>query len=153
MCACRFFLLGLLLPVLSSCGGLEIKPLLDQTLRLPASDFGPESLSAPLLGANAGKKAVVVYLGLSEKQLEARFPSTQHCHVPVVKGIQHLNRSVAGLPRDPAHAELRSRLIATRTRLMDYYDTRRVAFNSVPPFTGRGFMSRRAMMPPLGTTR
>ncbi|MBV6499504.1 MAG: hypothetical protein CJBNEKGG_01960 [Prosthecobacter sp.] len=153
MSACRLFLLGLLLPVLSSCTGLEIKPLLGQTLQLPASDFGPESLSAPLLGANAGQKTVVVYLGLSEKQIEARHPSSQFCHVPVVKGIQHLNRNVAGLPRDPAHAELRSRLITTRSRLMDYYDTRRIAFNSVPPFTGRGFMSRRAMMPPLGTTR
>lgn len=153
MSACRLFLIGLLLPVLSSCTGFKIKPLLGQTLQIPTADFGPENLSAPLLGTNAGRKTAVVYLGLSQKQLEARYPSAQYCHVPVVKGIRHLNRNVAELPHDPAHAELRSRLIATRSRLMDYYDTRRIAFNSVPPYTGRGFMARRMMMPAIGTTR
>ena len=36
---------------------------------------------------------------------------------------------------------------------MDFYNTRRLVFNSVPPFVGRGFMARQALMPAIGTTR
>jgi hypothetical protein len=139
--------------ILSSCSQIQFRPLLAQTLILPASDFGPASLSAPLLGESAQSKNVVIFLGLSEKALKARYPEQQHCYVPVVKGIKHLNRNVAELPHDAAHAGLRGQLIATRSRLLEYYDTRRIAFNSVPPYNGRGFMTRRALMPPIGTTR
>lgn len=140
--------------LLASCSSsIHIRPLMSRTLELPAADFGPPSLSAPLLGQGAGCTRVVVHYGLPEKHLRGRYPDTQTAFVPVVRGIKHLNRVVKELPHDAEHAGLHDRLVATRARLMAFYNDRRIAFNAVPPFTGRSFMARNAMMPALGTTR
>jgi len=91
---------------------------------------------------------VVIHYSLPEKYLASKYPGFGHA--PVVTAIKHLNRVITTLPRDASHTELRARLMNTRSRLLDYYNTRRVAFNSVPPFVGRGFMARQALMPNLG---
>jgi hypothetical protein len=140
----------LLTTLLTACSGdFKFQPLLSKVLIMPSNDFGPESLAAPLLGA--GGTPVIVHYGQPQQVLAAKYP--QHRYVSVVPALKHLNRTIKELPTDAAHAELRARLISTRSRLMDFYNTRRVAFNSVPPFVGRGFMTRQAMMPVIGTTR
>lgn len=151
MFARRFLTLVVLPLLLASCSGFKPQPLLSKVLILPASDFGPEALAAPLLGT--GHADVVVHYGLSEHVLNTKYPAPQHRYVTVVPAIKHLNRTIKSLPHDAAHAELRAKLAATRARLLDYYNTRRIAFNSVPPYVGRGFMTRQALMPALGTTR
>ena len=142
----------LLTTLLTACsGGFKFQPLLTKVLILPAGDFGPESLAAPLLGAGGDGTPVVVHYGQPQQVLAAKYP--QHRYISVVPALRHLNHSIKQMPADAAHAELRARLVSTRARLMDFYNTRRIAFNSVPPFVGRGFMSRQAMMPVIGTTR
>ncbi len=142
----------LLTTLLTACsGGFKFQPLLNKVLIMSSSDFGPENIAAPLLGAGGDGTPVVVHYGQPQHVLAAKYP--QHRYVSVVPALKHLNHSIKQLPTDAAHAELRARLIGTRSRLMDFYNTRRVAFNSVPPFVGRGFMSRQAIMPVIGTTR
>ncbi len=146
--------LVLVTSLFTSCsGGLKLQPLLSKVLVMSYSEFGTESLASPLLGAGGAGTQVVVHYGLPESFLSAKYPGPQYRFVAVAPAIKHLNRTVTQVPHDAANAELRARLIATRSRLMNYYNTRRVAFNSVPPFVGRSFMVRQAMMPPLGTTR
>jgi hypothetical protein len=153
------FLYRLLVPlftlaVMSSClSDVQFRPLMARTLELSAADFGPQALSAPLLGQTGAVSRVVVHYGLPEAHLRARYPEAGVAFVPVVRGVKHLNRVVKELPHDAAHTELRARLVATRARLIDFYNDQRIAFNSVPPFTGRSFMARNAMMPAMGTTR
>lgn len=138
--------------LLTSCSeGITFQPLLSKVLIMPSSDFGPESLAAPLLGTGGEGTPIVVHYGLPQRVLAAKYP--QHRYVSVVPALKHLNHSIKQMPPDAAHAELRTRLINTRSRLMDFYNTRRIAFNSVPPFVGRGFISRQALMPVIGTTR
>ncbi len=142
----------LLTTLLAACsGGLKPRPLLTKVLIMPSSDFGPESLAAPLLGTGGAGTPIVVHYGLPQQVLAAKYP--QHRYVSVVPALKHLNHSIKQMPSDAAHTELRARLISTRSRLMDFYKTRRIAFNSVPPFVGRGFISRQALMPVIGTTR
>lgn len=142
----------LLSALLTSCSeGVTFQPLLRKVLILSSSDFGPENLAVPLLGAGGSGTPVIVHYGQPQQVLAAKYP--QHRYVSVVPALKHLNHTIKQMPIDAAHAELRARLISTRSRLMDFYNTRRAAFNSVPPFVGRGFMTRQAMMPVIGTTR
>jgi hypothetical protein len=142
----------LLLPLcFVSCADFHPQPLLAKVVLLSYADFGPADLASPLLGPGAGSEAVVVHYGLPQSHLAARYPGSHTALV--VPAIRHLNRVIHELPHDAAHAALRSRLLQTRARLMEFYNSRRIAFNSVPPFVGRGFMARQALMPALGTTR
>jgi hypothetical protein len=141
--------IGLLLLacLLASCSGFKPQPMLSKVLTFSASDFGPESMAAPLLGpGSAGKQVLVVHR--VQPQLSAN-----SIQVLAAQAIKHLNRCVTDTPRDAAHAELRARLIRTRTIILDFYNQRRIAFNSVPPYTGRGYMARQMMMPGIGTSR
>ena len=116
-------------------------------LTFSAADFGPESMAAPLLGpGSAGRQVLVVH------HLRPQLSSSS-IQVLAPQAIRHLNRSVTDTPRDAAHAELRARLIRTRTLILDFYNQRRIAFSSVPPYTGRGYMARQMMMPGIGTSR
>ena len=118
---------------------------------MPACEFGPEAMSNSLLGAGGQSDSVVVHYGLSQRYLTEKYPVYRYASV--VPAIKHLNQSIKTTPHDAANSGLYNRLVATRSRLMEFYNTRRVAFNSVPPFVGRGFMARQALMPAIGTTR
>lgn len=137
--------------MLTACADFHPRPLLGKVVQLTYADFGPESLAQPLLGKGAPSQPVVVHYGLPASHLAAKYPG--QLPVTVVPAIKYLNRTVLDLPHDAAHQPLHDRLVATRRVLMDFYNSRRVAFNSVPPFVGRGFMTRQAMMPVMGTTR
>ncbi len=146
----------LVLPfVFVSCSGsTHFRPLMSRTLELKPSDFGSVDLSQPLIGSvQQTSGLVVVHYGLPERYLRSRYPQPNVSFVSVVHGIKYLNRVVKSLPHDAEHAEVLTQLIQTRSRLLDFYNNRRIAFNSVPPFTGRTFMARNAIMPALGTTR
>jgi len=133
--------------LLASCSGFKPQPLLSKVLTFTAADFGSESMAAPLLGpGNTGKQVLVVHR--VQPQLSA-----SSIQVLASRAIKHLNRCVTDTPHDAAHAELRARLIRTRTVILDFYNQRRIAFNSVPPYTGRGYMARQMMMPGIGTSR
>jgi hypothetical protein len=145
-------LILLLLPLFFvSCAGFKPQPLLSKVLIFRAADFGSEAMSAPLLGAGSEDRQVIVHHGLSTRYLDQHYPGTVRIYA--APAIKHLNRSVTDTPRDVAHAVLRSRLIQTRSQILDFYSQRRIAFNSVPPYTGRGFMARQMIMPSIGTTR
>jgi hypothetical protein len=150
-----WFFLSVLAFVLSSCSEpVRLRPLMSRTLDLKPSDFGPAELSKPLLGSiDSDSGLVVVHYGLPEKHLRSRYSQPNVAFVSVVHGIKFLNRLVKSLPHDGEHASILQQLIRTRSRMMDFYNHRRIAFNSVPPFTGRTFMARNAIMPALGTTR
>jgi ribosomal protein S15P/S13E len=138
--------------LLVSCSeGFHPQSLMTKVLIMPASEFGPATMSAPLLGSGNQADPVVVHYGLPQRYLMAKYPA--HRYVSVVPALKHLNHCIKIMPHDAANSGLYTRLVATRSRLMEYYNTRRVAFNSVPPFVGRGFMARQALMPPIGTTR
>jgi len=140
---------------LSSCAGsFHLRPLMSRTLELKASDFGPADLSKPLLGSmDVDSGLVVIHYGLPEKHLRLRYSQPNVAFVSVIHGIKFLNRVVKALPHDAEHAATLAQLVHTRSRMMDFYNDRRIAFNSVPPFTGRAFMARNAIMPAIGTTR
>lgn len=143
-------LLCLLLPLalLSSCAQVQVRPLLGKTLHFQAADFGPESMSAPLIGSGAPSREVWV---VHRTQPQAGPGIVQILPAPAIK---HLNRCVSSLPRDAAHHALRTRLIHTRSRILDFYNERRNAFMSVPPFSPRsGYFARQMILPGLGTTR
>ena len=141
-------LIFLLLPLLlASCSGFKPQPILSKVLTFSAADFGPESMAAPLLGpGSAGKQVIVVH------QVQPQL-SASSIQVLASRAIKHLNRCIKDTPHDAAHAELRARLIRTRTIILDFYNQRRIAFSSVPPYTGRGYMARQMMMPGIGTSR
>lgn len=142
----------LLLPLLFvSCSGFKPQPILSKVLTFSAADFGPESMSAPLLGPGSSGKQVIVHHGLPARYLDQHYPNT--IRIYAAPAIKHLNRCVTDTPHDAAHAELRARLIHTRTLILDFYNQRRIAFNSVPPYAGRGYMARQMMMPGIGTSR
>jgi hypothetical protein len=145
-------LLSFCLFALVGCSeGFHPQSLMTKVLIMPASEFGTPAMSAPLLGPGSQAEPVVVHYGISQRYLEAKYPA--HRYASVVPALKHLNHSIKTMPHDAANAELYARLVATRSRLMEFYNTRRVAFNSVPPFVGRGFMARQALMPAIGTTR
>jgi hypothetical protein len=142
----------LLLPLaFASCSGLKFQPLYSKVLTFSAADFGPEAMASPLLGPDSGGKQVIIHHSLPKRYLDQQYPGTARAYA--APAIKHLNRCVKEMPHDAAHAELRARLIRTRSIILDFYNQRRVAFTSVPPYNGRGFMSRSALMPSLGTTR
>jgi hypothetical protein len=142
----------LLLPLLFvSCSGFKPQPILSKVLTFSAADFGPESMAAPLLGPGCAGRQVIVHHGLPARYLDQHYPNTVRIYA--APAIKHLNRCVTDTPRDAAHAELRARLIRTRTLILDFYNQRRIAFNSVPPYAGRGYMARQMMMPGIGTVR
>lgn len=144
MSLCLLFLVG--------CSeGLHPQSLMTKVLIMPASDFGPDALRNSLLGASGQGDSVVVHYGLSQRYLIEKYPA--HRYASVVLAIKHLNQSIKTMPHDSANAGRYARLVDTRSRLMEFYNTRRVAFNSVPPFVGRGFMVRQSLMPAMGTTR
>ncbi|MCX6854581.1 MAG: hypothetical protein NTV80_06710 [Verrucomicrobia bacterium] len=148
----KLSLLFLCLSLLVSCAeGFHPQPLMSKVLIMPASDFGPAAMSAPLLGTGSQSDPVVIHYALPQSYLAAKYPA--HRYAAVVPALKHLNHSIKTMPHDAANAQLYARLVATRSRLMDFYNTRRLAFNSVPPFVGRGFMARQALMPAIGTTR
>jgi hypothetical protein len=130
-----------------SCSGFKPQPLLSKVLTFTAADFGPEAMSAPLLGPGSADRQVLV---VHQKQSHLPPAAVQ---VPVTQGIRHLNRSIKSLPQDAGHSVLRQRLVHTRSLMLDFYNTRRIAFQSVPPYTGRGAMARQLMLPGIGTTR
>jgi hypothetical protein len=145
-------LLSLSLCLLVSCSeGFHPQSLMTKVLIMPASNFGPAAMSAPLLGTGGQADSVVIHYGLPQSYLAAKYPG--HRSTAVVPALRHLNHSIKTMPHDAANAPLYARLVATRSRLMDFYNTRRLAFNSVPPFVGRGFIARQALMPAIGTTR
>jgi|GEM_PF-1539172 hypothetical protein len=147
----RRICLLLLAFLLASCSGFKPQPLLSKVLTFSAADFGPESMAAPLLGQGSAGRQVIVHHGLPARYLDQHYPGTVRIYA--APAIKHLNRSVTDTPRDAAHAELCARLIRTRTLILDFYNQRRIAFNSVPPYTGRGYLSRQMMMPGIGTSR
>lgn len=139
---------------LPSCSALSERLVMNQVEVLAYDDFGPEALAAPLLGPRAEGAQVVVHYRLSEKALAARYPGAQYRAVPVVPALRHLNAAVARTPDDAAHAEARARMIATRARLLNFYNTWRATFNALTPATaGRGYMARQMVLPAIGTTR
>jgi ribosomal protein S15P/S13E len=145
-------LLSLCLLSLVGCSeGFHPQSLMTKVLIMPASDFGPEAMSASWLGAGGQSDSIVIHYGLSQRYLTEKYPA--HRYANVVPTIKHLNQSIKTKPHDADAVRLHTRLVATRSRLIEFYNTRRVAFNSVPPFVGRGFMARQALMPAIGTTR
>lgn len=142
----------LLLPLLFvSCSGFKPQPILSKVLTFSAADFGPESMATPLLGPGSGGKQVIIHHSLPKRYLDQQYPGTARAYA--APAIKHLNRCIKEMPHDAGHAELRARLTRTRSIILDFYNQRRIAFTSVPPYNGRGFMSRSALMPNLGTTR
>ena len=140
-------LILLVLPwLVVSCSGFKPQPLLSKVLTFTAADFGPEEMSAPLLGPGSSDRQVYVV-----HQQQSNLPSAA-VQVPVTKGIRHLNRSIKSIPRDAGHSALRQRLVHTRSLMVDFYNARRIAFQSVPPYTGRGAMARQLMMTGIWTT-
>ena len=139
-------LAGLLLSLLLiSCAGVRPQPILSKTLTFTAADFGPPEMSAPLIGPGSADRQVLVV----HKQ-QSGSPAVQ---VFAPQAIKHLNRSVKNLPRDGTHTALRTRLIRTRTLILDFYNQRRAAFQAVPPYNARnGYLSRQMLMPGIGTT-
>jgi len=102
-------------------------------------------MSAPLIGPGSQDRQVLV--------VHIPHHSTTAVEVFAPRGIKHLNHSIKDLPHDPAHAALRARLIRTRSLMLDFYNQRRAAFTSVPPYNGRsGYMNRMMLMPGIGTT-
>ncbi len=145
-------LLSLCLLFLVGCSErFHPQSLMTKVLIMPASEFGPEAMSNSLLGAGDQSHSVVVHYGLSQRYLTEKYPAYRYASV--VPAIKHLNQSIKTMPHDSANSGLYARLVATRSRLMEFYNTRRVAFNSVPPFVGRGFMARQSLMPAMGTIR
>lgn len=141
-------LISVLLPVLllASCAGIKPQPILSKTLSFTAADFGPAEMSAPLIGAGSMDRQVLVV----HKHQSGNAAAVQ---VLAPQALKHLNRSVKALPRDGTHTALRARLIRTRTLILDFYNQRRTAFTSVPPYNARnGYMGRQMMMPGIGTT-
>ena len=147
----RRICLLLLACFLAACSGFKPQPMLSKVLTFSAADFGPESMASPLLGQGSAGKLVIIHHGLPARYLDQHYPDT--VRASAAPAIRHLNRCVTDTPRDAAHAEQRSRLIRTRTLILDFYNQRRIAFNSVPPYTGRGYMARQMMMPGIGTSR
>ncbi len=138
---------------MAACTGTVSPGLLaNKVVLLTHADFGPPDLADPLLGPGTPESQVVVHYALSPRTLENRYPSAHY--VPVVQALRHLNRSVSSVPKDAGHTAMRARLIATRSQLMDFYNTRRASFNSLPPSAGgRAYLARQMMMPAIGTTR
>lgn len=133
--------------LLASCAGVHPQPILSKTLVFTAADFGPAEMSTPLIGAGGMDRQILVV----HKHHPDRAATVQ---VLAPQAIKHLNRSVKSVPRDAAHAELRARLIRTRTLTLNFYNQRRTAFTSVPPYNARnGYISRQMLMPGIGTTQ
>lgn len=136
----------LLVPwLLVSCAGIHPQPILSKTLTFTAADFGPAEMSAPLIGPGGQDRQVLV--------VHKHQAGSSVVQVLAPQAIKHLNRCVKDLPRDGANTELRARLIRTRTVILDFYNQRRTAFTSVPPYNARnGYLGRQMMMPGIGTT-
>ncbi|MES2598810.1 MAG: hypothetical protein V4662_25980 [Verrucomicrobiota bacterium] len=136
----------LLFPLLLvSCAGIRPQPILSKTLSFTAGDFGPAEMSAPLIGPGSQDRQVLV--------VHKHQSDNDAVQVLAPQAIKHLNRSVKGLPRDGTATALRARLIRTRSVILDFYNQRRTAFSSVPPYNARsGYLGRQMMMPGIGTT-
>lgn len=139
-------LVCLLLPLLLiSCAGIKPRPILSKTLTFTAADFGTAEMSAPLIGPGGQDRQVLV--------VHMHHAGSSAVQVLAPQAIKHLNRCVKDLPRDGTHTALRARLIRTRTVILDFYNQRRTAFTSVPPYNARnGYLGRQMMMPGIGTT-
>lgn len=118
-----------------------------QVVTVSYDDLGPESLVAPVLGPRGGNPQIVAHAGATRTDTN---PRRLNAH----QGLLLLRRNARQLPATPAGAELRQRMSVAYARLLHFYNARRAAFTSVPPFGGRGSMTmaRMTAMPPVPPT-
>ncbi len=118
-----------------------------QVVTVSYDDLGPESFVAPLLGPRGGNPQVVAHAGATRADTE---PRRLNAH----QGLLLLRKNARQLPATPAGAALRQRMDVAYARLLHFYNARRAAFTSVPPFGGRGSMTmaRMTTMPPMPPT-
>lgn len=110
-------------------------------------DLGTEAMVSPVLGARGTDPQIVVRQGATNQHSSPRYLNTR-------QGLLMLRRNARRLPDTAENAPLRQRMTTAYNRLYYYYNLRRSAFLSVPPFGGRGSMSmmRSTMMPPMPPT-
>ncbi len=131
--------IGLLL--LSACSNLHLRPLPSE-LPLRAADFGPAAIRQPWLGPLAEQDPILITFlgGLRTHQ------GSKPTRIGAAVAVRHLNGQIGELnPNDPTREALRQ----TRARILAYYQNRRIAHQAVPPYTGRGAMTRMMMSPNL----
>lgn len=138
-------LTALALALLSSCTSASWKKAFTPSVvTVSYDDLGPEALVAPVLGPRGENPQIIAHAGSTR-------PDTNPRRLNAHQGLLLLRRNARVLPATPAGDDLRRRMSTAYGRLFHLYNSRRVAFTSVPPFGGRGSMNpmRTTMMPPV----
>ena len=117
-----------------------------RTAQVSYDDLGPASLVQPLLGPRGANPLIVITSGGSNFSSDPRRLNSR-------QAINLLRSNARQVPHTPQNAALLQRMSRAYTQVFNLYNARRAAVLAVPPFYGRGSMSRmRTMMvPPMPT--
>lgn len=117
-----------------------------RTTQVSYDDLGPAPLVQPLLGPRGPNPLIVITSGGSNFSSNPR-------HLNSRQAINLLRSNARQVPHTPQNAELLQRMSRAYNQVFNLYNARRTAILSVPPFYGRGSMSRMRMMmvPPMPT--
>ncbi|MFO1482534.1 MAG: hypothetical protein U1F71_04135 [Verrucomicrobiaceae bacterium] len=112
-----------------------------RTLQLSYDDLGPASLVKPVLGERGSDPVIVVHSGATN-------PTASPRRLNAHQAILLMRSNARRLPKTPENEALLQRMNHAYSRLYAYYQWRRNAFLSVPPFFGRGAVARMSVAPP-----